>query len=142
MYANFGKFKFFSEKTATVKNCNTNAILQTAILQHRFFQICFPTKYNFFYKESKSKKNSCFFYFFSFNSHFSTFFFCLLLCQTILRWLVSFLRFFFVFKYRIVHYLKKTQTAHNEKFFKLRSEFFLINVSRIMWWFFLVVILN
>ena len=48
----------------------------------------------------------CLFFLFRFSFSFLLFFFCLLLCQAIFRWLASILRFF-VFKKSNVQYLKK-----------------------------------
>ena len=92
------------------KNCNKNITIQT-----NFFQICFLTKYKIFrIKKLKVKKYLLllfdFFSFLVFLSLFLMFFFCLLLCQEIVRLLASFLRrFFFVFKENTLQYLKKIQ---------------------------------
>ena len=104
---------------------------------------------------------------FSYFSFFFLFFWCfsffLFLCQAIFRWLVSFsTRFFFVSKESTLHFLKKIQVQiifFNKKavtkiymisnsksapwnLVKFRSEFFLVNASRIVYWILLVLIAN
>ena len=77
------------------------------------------------------------------------FFFCLFLCQAIRRWLASSLRFIFRFLWRALcstwkifkfkeQFLTKSccEKSPPWNLSKFRSEFFLVNVSRIVCWIF------
>ena len=115
----------------------------------------------FLYKKSKSKK-----LLFDFYSFFFSFFNVLLYinCQVVFRCLTSFLRRFFISFLRRALYSawKKIQVqiiAFNKKahvklswisnsktppwnFVKFRSEFFLVDMSSIVYWIFLVLVVN